>query len=318
MRVTNSWRIPKQYGPITSLCIDRKRVWLVTGTAVGYLCLWDLRFGILLRAWHINPRFTAQCIKSLSLHPTKGKGRWIIVCSASDNGQSSSLSVWDVSKGKLAEEFRIGSAGPAEDSTAFSETELSAPDAIKAFLKRSGKPQDVAEQSEPAIEAFFAATDFENQMTGTRSSGVNAPTSAISSGELVSADGSSAGYIVTGGDDLKLRYWDLGAIESSLVYSSPEDVKPRYSSSNSGSEGQQVATYYEEKSPPPNTRHRSTMIAQHQQQMLRAHQESITAVSLVLCSVLSSLTCCLQISALSVPFNCVVSGDRSGVIKVYQ
>ena len=279
MRVTSSWRIPKQYGPITSLCIDRKRVWLVTGSAIGYLCLWDMRFGILLRAWHINSRFAPQRIKSLGLHPTKGKGRWIFVCSSSGNSKTSSLSVWDVSKGNLVEEFRIGSSGPVEESFATSsETDLSAPDAIKAFLATSGKTSEPADQSEPAIETFFAAMDFENQTAGIRPTGINAPTTTISSGELVSANGSSSGYVVTGGSDLKLRYWNLGAVETSLIYSAPEDVKPRYSSKTRDGVEQQVTTYFEEKSAPPNTRHRSTMIAHHQQQMLRAHQESITAV----------------------------------------
>lgn len=64
-------------------------------------------------------------------------------------------------------------------------------------------------------------------------------------------------------------------------------------------------------SPPPsrtrstasssNRVHRSTLIANSQQQLLRGHQEAITALAVI-----------------DLPFRCVVSGDRSGVVKVFE
>jgi len=47
--------------------------------------------------------------------------------------------------------------------------------------------------------------------------------------------------------------------------------------------------------------HRSTLIANSQQQLLRAHQEAITALAV-----------------LDLPFRCVVSGDRAGVVRVFE
>lgn len=47
--------------------------------------------------------------------------------------------------------------------------------------------------------------------------------------------------------------------------------------------------------------HRSTLIANSQQQLLKAHQEAITALAVI-----------------ELPFRCVVTGDRSGVIRAFE
>lgn len=54
-------------------------------------------------------------------------------------------------------------------------------------------------------------------------------------------------------------------------------------------------------SAPTSRVHRSTLIANSQQQLLRAHQEAITALAV-----------------LDLPFRCVVSGDRAGVVRVFE
>jgi phosphoinositide-3-kinase regulatory subunit 4 len=71
-------------------------------------------------------------------------------------------------------------------------------------------------------------------------------------------------------------------------------------------------TLYLESPPPSRSRpsqtsssaykvHRSTHIANSQQQLLRGHREAITALAVI-----------------DLPFRCLVSGDRSGVIKVFE
>lgn len=47
--------------------------------------------------------------------------------------------------------------------------------------------------------------------------------------------------------------------------------------------------------------HRSTLIANSQQHLLRGHQAAITALALI-----------------DLPFRCIVSGDQSGALKVFE
>ena len=82
---------PRQQGPIADFCLDRKKNWLVVATASGSLSLWDLRFGLLLRTWAVGgpsgygsdvgstSSASGGRIRSCCLHPSKGRGRWIMV-----------------------------------------------------------------------------------------------------------------------------------------------------------------------------------------------------------------------------------------------
>lgn len=54
MRALQTLQNPRHYGPITCLCIDRKRTWIIVGTSTGVLTLWDRRFGLLLKGWHVG------------------------------------------------------------------------------------------------------------------------------------------------------------------------------------------------------------------------------------------------------------------------
>ncbi|KAG1758969.1 hypothetical protein EDD22DRAFT_908144 [Suillus occidentalis] len=41
---------PRHFGPITCMCLDRKRTWIPVVTSMGVLSLWDRRFGLLLKS----------------------------------------------------------------------------------------------------------------------------------------------------------------------------------------------------------------------------------------------------------------------------
>ncbi len=75
MQVLQTLRNPVEYGPITCLCVDKKKAWLLVGTLTGVVCLWDLRFGLKLRAWHVGPNVvgTMHRVNRIAVHPSKGK-----------------------------------------------------------------------------------------------------------------------------------------------------------------------------------------------------------------------------------------------------
>jgi len=290
--------------------MDRKKVWLLIGTTLGYLCIWDMRFGLLLRAWSVTAQEDRmpRAIVSLALHPTQGKGKWVVVCLGRADGAQDSLEIWDVSKCKLVETFHITGtketgmnhgAAPSEQKQKGDSTTsgfISPAAAIESFLKNTLREQ--LDAPSPAIQAFHIGTEYApssmQSMPTTATS-----TTGFSSGELVPS-GTSSGYLLTASDDLKLRFWNLGTIERSTVYSAREESKPgRYSTRKADSD-EPIKTWIEEASTAIAPKHRSTLIANYQQQLLKAHQEPVTSFAV-----------------LSTPFPCIVSADRSGLIKVF-
>ncbi|EPQ31567.1 uncharacterized protein PFL1_00900 [Pseudozyma flocculosa PF-1] len=91
MQVLKTLRNPVEHGPISCLCIDQKKAWLLVGTLGGKVSLWDLRFGLLLKSWDVGATADGAEAKSggaglfrvngIALHPSKGAGRYVLVAS---------------------------------------------------------------------------------------------------------------------------------------------------------------------------------------------------------------------------------------------
>jgi len=145
-------------------------------------------------------------------------------------------------------------------------------------------------------------------------SGLNAV--VVDSGDLSGASRSGGGFLLTGSEDRKIRLWDLGKVDRSVVISGLElDYdRPAFRTIQPTMDAD-VPTG----SPTPSTIHtesylsqasskldrpslRTSLIGQHQQQLLKGHQDCITAIA-----------------CLDVPFKCgIISGDRTGVVKVFR
>ncbi|BGP01316.1 Other/VPS15 protein kinase [Rhodotorula toruloides ATCC 204091] len=387
MRAEHEFANARHFGPITALCLDRKHLWLVSGTASGVLSVWDLRFGLLLRSWNIGPRRIHQ----IAVHPVKGKGRWIVVAAEPDDGSSPASSsdpskprrsstastaplpgttvaeVWDIDRGHKVDEFRIVSpqqqsaqstalanrpnvfanGAPATSSVSMQDASLDPAAAIEALLAASTAPQSTppAKSSEagrqvvppiqPTVRAFLLGTDYSMQATTRPAAShlVALQDQQDGYGREAAAKGAGGkdkdgGFLITGGEDRKLRFWDLGRVSRSAVVSGlgiDEEV-PTFSTHTStvrpssqadpiqctihlestaappSASSSQPSSSRPSRPPAPTARvHRSTLIANSQQQLLRAHQEAITAVNV-----------------LDLPFRCVVSGDRAGVVRVFE
>ncbi|GAA5855478.1 hypothetical protein JCM8547_007849 [Rhodosporidiobolus lusitaniae] len=266
--------------------------------------------------------------------------------------------VWDIDQGTKVEEFRILSSqqqqqqnaagqplsnrtnlfsahggGDNFSSTAMKEATLDPAVAIEALLAASTAPKPApppppahADPSSPSSAAPssprpYVTPSFRAVLLGTDYASPS--TTRPSPAEFAGGEGKEGkknkdgGFLLTGGEDRKLRYWDLAKAGMSAVVSgldvdeevpvfsthsstsrptlhleSPPSLPPSSSSSSSSSSSRPR---------PANRVHRSTLIANSQQQMLRAHHEAITALAVM-----------------DLPFRCVVSGDRSGVVKVFE
>jgi phosphoinositide-3-kinase regulatory subunit 4 len=131
---------------------------------------------------------------------------------------------------------------------------------------------------------------------------------------------SKYGFLVTGGSDKKIRFWDVSRVENSMVASGldAEEVKPTFTSAHptasltlnteriprpgptapnaaAGSRSSGTSKASSTKQP------RSTVISLQQQQLLKSHLDSI-----------------LDIALLESPYGMLVSVDRSGVVFIFQ
>ncbi|KAL7627508.1 Serine/threonine-protein kinase [Parahypoxylon ruwenzoriense] len=285
---------PAHHGTPTCFCVDRKRNWLLLGTSHGVLDLWDLRFRMRLKGWGLPGK---SAIYRLSLHPVKGRGKWVCVAGGTGLGE---VTVWDLEKTQCREIYRTNGSkeGPKEY-----------------------KPWDVDEDKPEGMLGRFA-TNIEPAASGNADRGVRAM--VVGSGAMEDQRDVRYGYILTGGSDKKLRFWDLIRIENSCVFSGlqSEDAKPVFSTVNTlsqpglslnverlpkggsaasseqkgGKNGKNGKTGNSREKPP-----RHTVISAEQGQLLRSHLDSI-----------------LDVAVLELPYTMTVSVDRSGVIFVFQ
>jgi len=347
MRILQVMVNPRHHGPITALCVDRKHSWLVAATLTGVLSLWDLRFGLLLRTWRVGSAISSEVsVHQMVLHPTKGSGRWIIVAlgvgSASTHSRStptsSLLEVWDVEKGVLVETF--ASREPSENTSdqavpkppADQSPEtlpIDAAAAVAAYVQaRSKSSATLSNGPSPSLFRYRQSSSSQSEIDSAVTANVQKDVVALAAGSDFGTVGpvraemaipersvldvkphSSRGFLITGSEDKRLRYWDLGRVERSIVLSGlgPEDDKPTYGTIKGTSETKAIhlETWTSNSSQGNGTNRaprRTVLVNGHQQNLLKAHQDCITAVACV-----------------DSPFRGgIITGDRSGVIKVFR
>ncbi|POR39094.1 Putative serine/threonine-protein kinase VPS15 [Tolypocladium paradoxum] len=280
---------PVHHGTPTCFCVDRRRNWLCVGTSHGVVDLWDLRFKMRLRGWGVPGK---SSIYRMCIHPTKGRGKWVCVSGGTGQGE---VTVWDLEKTTCREVYRTNG-------------NKDGPKGYSAW--------DVDEDKPEGMLGRFA-TNLESSDTANADRGVRAM--VVGTGAAEDSRDVRHAYIVTGGSDKKLRFWDITRIESSCVYSGlqPEEPQPTYTASHptpgvtlntekaarhagsgangggsSGAKGKNTAS-----GRPP----RSTVISMQQQQLLQSHLDAV-----------------LDVVLLEYPYTMSVSVDRSGVVVVFQ
>ncbi|KAI0364206.1 hypothetical protein BV20DRAFT_1108288 [Pilatotrama ljubarskyi] len=323
---------PRHHGPITCICLDRKRAWVICGTSTGVLSLWDIRFGILIKSWQVGVagKGRSSRVHEVLVHPTKGKGKWIIVAmetprTASEDSSRTILEVWDIERTTLVETFSVKTALSSSDSTdepkeiAVEEAEMNPAAAIAALVRarqesgslesgtrRGGIVGNDTSRSEappptsPDVRAIVAGPEFGGHTVLHRSHIAEADSKTLGRSP-------GRGFLITGSEDCKLRLWDLGRPERSVVLSGLEadHDKPAYSivHASMGTASSYVETWPSSQSTQTNRPpQRLSLINHNQQNLLKGHQDTITAIA------------CIES-----PFRGgLVTGDRAGIIKVWR
>ena len=258
MRVLLSMEHPSHSGPITSMCLDRRRAWVITGTASGVLTLWDIRFGLMIKTWKSATAVAggSSRIHQCAVHPSRGRGRWIIVAvetarSSSENVPSTLMEVWDIETTKLVEIY--GTRMVSKASVVLDEpqdlsggtTEPSAATAIATLVRARQHsigtgPQGTRRQSAEGLSREVVhnglSLDIRALVVGLEFGGHS--TVHRSAGSSLNSDGHSTGgrgFMVSGSADRKLTLWDVGKLERTTILSGAEleNEKPSYRYSSS-------------------------------------------------------------------------------------
>lgn len=277
---------PVHHGTPTCFCIDRKRNWLCVGTSHGVVDLWDLRFKVRLRGWGLPGKTS---IFRMAIHPTRGRGKWVCISGGTALGE---MTVWDLEKTTCREVYRASSGTK---------------DGPRGYVA-----WNVDEERPEGMLSSFG-TDLESSEAANADQGVR----AMAIGTSASGDSRDIrhAFVVTGGADKRLRYWDIGRVENSRIYSGlqQDEPQPTYvlnqptTSTTLAIERfpRQTATTKDgtgsRSKTPAGRPTRSTVISLQQQQLLQSHMDSV-----------------LDMILLESPYTMSVSVDRSGVVFVFQ
>ena len=296
MRLLWTLENPVEHGSPTCLVVDRKRSRMVVGTSAGAMDLWDLRFKVRLRGWGLQG---GGCITKLAIHPTRGRGRWVIV----SGGTAGEITVWDIEKALCREAYRIGgniNPGPT------------AAKPYEAWKIDDDTPEALLSRFESALDANTnTKTDPSSTLSNTSDSCPPIQTFAIGLDSPHDARDSRASFLLTAGRDRRVRFWDLNRPEASLIVSGldPDDPRPTYSAVHPTTN---LVLNIERTLPAsgttPDARKeagtrapRSTVISQQQRSLLKTHLDAIVDVAL-----------------LEYPYGMCVSVDRMGVVYVFR
>ena len=219
METFYSLQNPLHHGTSITFCLDKRHHWLIIGSSHGILDMWDLRFKVRIRSWGLK---SCSRIDRILVHPTKGRGRWIIVSSGGE------ISVWDIEKITCREIYRPSSttlASKARNSVKSYEPWYPDDEPPEKILSRfastvsntsGGLDLLIDPQTNPDPFTNNTARSDSLQSISALYLGTDSLHSTLSASEPMKAP-----FLLTGGADRTLRFWDIARPEASVIISSP-------------------------------------------------------------------------------------------------
>ena len=205
-------------GYLTSMALGTDRNWILTGTSRGFLALWDLRFNQTVKLWHhsrgapITRLATSfvpppQMWGSRNLDASSVKPFVFASCGPNECG------MFDVSTGDCNQCFRTLGYGSrqaaahayyAEDLPKLEEVPISAASTRRSALMTNGFLKSHTDGSKSSPSPLNSI----NAMCGSIGVGDNS-------------------YLLTGGGDARIRFWDFAVPSKCFVVSGQPTSQPR-------------------------------------------------------------------------------------------
>lgn len=204
-------RIPNETGYITSMAMGSDRNWMVIGTSKGFLSLWDLRFQQILKLWHHSRAAPINRLATSFVPPPQswvGRGssnvesRPFLFAASGPN----ECGMFDMSTGVCRECFRTVDYG-----SRFSKSRLD------DMPKLEEIPISVSSRRNILLSRGITARLGESVSASFRS--VNAMVGSIGA--------SDHSFLITGGSDCRIRFWDFAMPSKCYVSTGPDAAQPR-------------------------------------------------------------------------------------------
>lgn len=239
MLVTETIDFPLHLGSPVTLALGEQRIWAVVGTSSGWLTLWDLRFGVLLRSWKVDtaaapshdPMGTMLCVR----HPLQKT--WVIVAGGSSSPETH-LQSFNIETGELMESYKVVSL-----SSPTSQPLESPLNAINVSSASTEEPPDPAKAIADLISTFEVSRAESNHTTPGVTFAAVSEASPESSSEIeprvriscvaltLAVSGFNHTEIFTGGHERMIRRLDLTEFSKSSFVACTlggADVKRRF------------------------------------------------------------------------------------------
>lgn len=277
---------PYSHGIPTCFVIDKRKTWLLLGTSLGVLELWDLRFRLLVKTWtFVDPAPVRRLF-----HREKESGSNVVVLGGTSKSE---ISTWNLNEATCSEVYRANQN--VENSHPYQLIQFEEGPNSRRYTQEKRKNGSVSvdgtEEPNADTELLCMATGFDSPRKD---------------------DDNRHVHIISGGSDRKIRFWDLQSVESNSIVSglaAESEAVSFFRSYNNTVKvfGEKIVHGANSKTPAGSTKAgrpsrsaRTAIIALEQQDLARNHQASI-----------------VDIAILHKPYQMIVSADRAGVVKVF-
>ena len=288
-------KLRPELGYLTSMAVGTDRNWLVAGTNQGYIALWDIRYQMLVKLWRHSSRDSiSRLATSHTILPQdkidefniESRKPYIFVgCGRNE------ASIFDVTNAACRQCFRV------LDHTYY-------------YTNQQSIPSDMPElhpvecQSNPNRIISAAARDRVKDISNRKGKEPN----ILSLMGRIGSTGRS--YLITGGSDRCLRFWDFLSPSRCFTISGPLDQSQQFYENIDvpaidGSPSSQKLFICRTVAPPPTSDIPSVDVPNHFKQGLvrpmNAHRDAI-----------------LDVKSVEYPKRCLLSGSRDGVVKLWR
>ena len=194
-----------ELGYLTDMEVGNDKNWIVAGTSRGYVGLWDVRFQTMVKLWRHNRDSPIKRLTNAFGNSLDEASRPLVFMGCDNN----EAALFDVSTGGCLQCYRV-----LDSSFSYVDQSALPPDCLAIpHLESVNIPSQFGKR--------LVSLDRAIQMT-TRSSANGASINAL----VGNVDPRGTSYLMTGGSDHMIRYWDINTTSKSCCVSGLERNQP--------------------------------------------------------------------------------------------